>query len=434
MSGPARAADPRAEIPPDATNGQARAPAGGGPAPGRESGGSPTGTTNLAPLPAGAVLVHIGPPKTASTSLQGALYAARPVLAEQGVRHAGRSRHPAAAIQAVVGRRSQFAGGVVPPNRRWQELVREVRRATDPRVVISSELLADAEPDQVRRIVGDLGGSRVHVAVTLRPLASVLPSQWQQLVQDGLETSFDDWLRVVLDRPRSRPALRFWHRHRTDALIARWAEVVGPSRVTAIVLDATDRGRVLRTFEQLLGLHAGSLHAGPDLANRSMTLPEVEAIRAFNQAFRESGLPGPLLARVMHFGAAREMKRRPPPPGARRLALPAWSVARVAELGGRIASGVARSGAQLVGDPRTLAAVPAPRAPQRDEPDHSAGAAAALAMGVLVAGGRVRSVDGDPALDRATDGVPAYVVGGVIAARLWRALSSRRVLDRRRRR
>ncbi|WP_392967609.1 hypothetical protein [Streptomyces sp. LN245] len=44
--------------------------------------------------------------------------------------------------------------------------------------LISSEFFADAPDDAtVTRIVDELGRDRVHVLVTLRPLAKIMPSQ-----------------------------------------------------------------------------------------------------------------------------------------------------------------------------------------------------------------------------------------------------------------
>src|SRR5690349_18913386 len=108
-------------------------------------------------IPEGSILLHIGPPKTATTQLQAALFAARPALLERGVRHAGPNRHPAAAVHAVLGKASAFQGGVVPGIARWTKLVEEARTSPQPRVVISSEFFADATPENVRRIVDDLG-------------------------------------------------------------------------------------------------------------------------------------------------------------------------------------------------------------------------------------------------------------------------------------
>ena len=184
-----------------------------------------TGEPAIEPIPKGSILVHIGPPKTATTQVQASLYAARPALRRHGVRHAGPNRHPAGSVHAVLGRASAFAGGVVPSIQRWTNLVDQIHRASEPRVVVSSEFFADAPPDVVRRIADDLGPDRVHVVITLRPLAKILPSQWMQFICDGMTTTWDEWLHAMFDRPGSRTP-GFWRRHRHHELVARWAEAV----------------------------------------------------------------------------------------------------------------------------------------------------------------------------------------------------------------
>ena len=204
-------------------------------------------------LPEGTRLVHIGPPKTGTTSLQRAFHSGREAVARQGVHYVGPTHQPVGPILAVTGRTNPISGK--PPSRwTWRLLVNEVRRAKEPRVVLSSEFLADARPDAIRTIVGDLGAEQVHVVVTLRPLARIVPSQWQQFVQSGLRQSYDDWLDVMFKGPPPTPMPTFWFRHRHDQLIARWADVVGPERVTVVALDDADHGMILRVFEQLTGL------------------------------------------------------------------------------------------------------------------------------------------------------------------------------------
>ena len=306
-------------------------------------------------LPDGTRLLHIGPPKTGTTSLQSALFAARPALLAQGVRHAGRARNSASAAQAITGRSSMFIGGEVPPISRWERLLHEVQHAPEPRVIISSEFFADAQPDAIRRIVDALDPDRIHVAVTVRPLASILTSQWAQYVADGMGAPFNSWLEAMLTPGNQRFSPSFWVRHRHDELVDRWAAVVGPERVTVVVVDS-ERGAVLRGFERLLGLTVGTLVADPDLANRSLTLPETEAVRAFNVQFKRAGLPRPLLSRVMHFGATRAMKRQAPDPAWPVIELPAWALPETARLAREIADGIARSG------------VARPRRPRRPRP------------------------------------------------------------------
>ncbi len=181
-------------------------------------------------------------------------------MLEQGVRLAGRSRNPVGAARAVTGQASSYSDKP-PPIREWRQLVHDVDRAPEPRVVISSEFFAHADDAAVRRIVEELDPSRLHVVVTLRPLARIIPSMWQQNVQAGKRQSLDRWLRTLFPEPGEAPNASFWTLHRHDELVRRWAAVAGTANVTAIVVDDQDHGYVLRVFESLLGLRAGTLVA-----------------------------------------------------------------------------------------------------------------------------------------------------------------------------
>jgi hypothetical protein len=340
-------------------------------------------------LPEGTRLVHIGPPKTGTTSVQSAFDTGRDRLKAQGVHYAGRWRQPADAVLAVTSRPSTL-GTTPPPIGKWTSLLREIDGSKAARVVISSEFFADAQPDAIRRVTRDLGPDRIHVVVTLRPLARIVASQWQQYVQSGARTALGPWLRAELADDGKRISPTFWHRHRHDALIARWADVVGPDRVTAIVLDEQDHDLVLRVFEQLVGLRTGTLQAVEELSNRSLTMPEIEVVRAFNVAFNEAGLSKGLHTRVMRRGATRHLKMtRTPAPGEPRVELPQWALDRAGLVAAEIVPAIAASGVRVVGDLSRLLVVPRSRL-EGDEvppvlvpPD----VGGVTAMGVLLATG-----------------------------------------------
>ena len=90
------------------------------------------------PLGAGTRLVHIGPHKTGTTAIQGALHLARERLAAQGVVYPGRGRQPLWPILAVTGQPA-LLGEPRPEISYWENLVRDVRAAGDQRVAVSSE-------------------------------------------------------------------------------------------------------------------------------------------------------------------------------------------------------------------------------------------------------------------------------------------------------
>jgi hypothetical protein len=281
-----------------------------------------------------------------------------------------------------------------PPGWNWTRLRGEILGSKASRVVLSSEFFADASPEAIRRVVGELDPAKVQIVVTLRPLARIIPSQWQQFVQNQLTQPFDDWLDGLLNRPRGEVTPLFWRRHRHDELVARWAEVVGRERVTVVALDDSDRDMVLRVFEQLTGLTAGTLVAEADVANRSMTAPEIEVIRAFNAAFKASKLPAPLYGRIMRFGAAAEMRTRTPEPDEARIELPAWSHEPITNLAREMTAAIRASGVRVIGDLDDLTVVPVARGatsePTTEPSSVSPAVAASAAMGVLIASGLAR--------------------------------------------
>jgi hypothetical protein len=315
-------------------------------------------------VPEGTRLLHIGPHKTGTSSLQGAFHRARPKLAAQGVHYAGSSRQPMQAAHAVVGTKRLHEH---PSIERWDALLREIRNSEAKRVVISSEAFAAGNGAAVQRVVSDLDPARIHVAITLRPLARIMPSQWQQFVQGGSVTPFEDWLSEMLADTDPRGG-GFWRRHRHDRLVKRWSDVAGIDRLTVVVVDDRDHGLVLRRFEQLTGLSDGTLVEDRRFENRSMTLPEIEAVRAFNVAFNERGLDPRLQAHVMRVGAARIMKRVKPDPAWPKVEMPRWALQQVGALQREMIDAIAASGVQVLGDLETLTAIP----PLDSAPEHLA--------------------------------------------------------------
>jgi hypothetical protein len=304
-----------------------------------------------AALPPGSRLLHIGPHKTGTTSLQGAFHRSRPAAIAQGVRYAGPNRHPVGAAQAVVATGRAVVRNAAAPAPRiglWQRLVREVRSAPEARVVISSEWFADADDATIRRVVDDLDPVRTHVVLTVRPLIRILPSQWQQYVQAGVGQPYEAWLESVL-RVDAPNAPSFWRRHRHDQLAARWAEVVGAERVTVVVADDRDHGSVLRAFERLTGLRRGTLVTEPAGANRSLTRLEIEAVRAMSIALGRAGVVGERQLNLVLYGAAAALRERTPATDEPRIETPAWATARARAIGTEIADGLVASGVRIVG-------------------------------------------------------------------------------------
>ncbi|MCH7231435.1 hypothetical protein L0U85_11325 [Glycomyces sp. L485] len=296
--------------------------------------------------------MHVGPHKTGTTALQGALHAARGRLAEHGVWLPSPSRNPVEEIKEGVRPRPDD-----PDRGRWRRLVEAVAQTGERIGVISSEFFADAEAEGCRRVVDDLGGPDVHIVVTLRPLAKILPSQWQQHVQSGMSTHYEPWLEALFEPdPTDRAALAFWHRHRHDRFVERWAEAAGEDRVTVLVVDDRERDRLLLDFAALLGLPEGTLRPAKGAGNRSLTAAEIEIVRHCAEASEKRGWHLSDFRKYVRYGVVPRLKTgRTPPPEEARIATPAWAVARAAEIGSSMAERITETGVRVIGDLDLLA-------------------------------------------------------------------------------
>ncbi len=222
---------------------------------------------------------------------------------------------------------------------------------------------------------------------TLRPLVRIMPSQWQQYVQNGLRTGYGPWLEHMLRKaPYEQPTPSFWRRHRHDRLVERWAAVVGPERVTVVVVDDRDREALLRDFETLLGLPERLLRAVPDTANRSLTLAETEMLRNLNKEFRGNELPDELYSRLVRNGAVMHMKNAcSPAPGDVKIGTPPWAVTAAAAIGAETAGRIGGLGVRVIGDAQLLCATPRRSPEPSDEPQITPEAAAHALYGALAA-------------------------------------------------
>lgn len=377
-------------------------------------------------FPRGARVLHVGPHKTGTTSLQRAFHAEREAVAAQGVHYAGSTSQPIDEVLALLARENPRPPADAPSSDRpWRRLVREVKEA-EGTVLVSSEFLADAREAAMAAAVRELGGDDPWVLVTLRPLAKILPSQWQQYVQNGMRTAYGRWLKAMLreaDTTTLSPS--FWWRHRHDELVARWAGVVGPERVVVLVLDESTPDQLLRDVETLFSLAPGTLEV-PASDNRSLTLPEIELIRQFNKQFAASGLPRSVHHHAMRFGTARYLQQRAPRPNEPRLTTPYWAARAAVGLGAAMAERIAASGVHVVGDLGALSAMPASGVRAKGEPAPKVSLrpelAATALMGMVHASG-LPEIVGEGKVAEPEGAQPVPTVGFARAA--WRRARDR---------
>lgn len=368
-------------------------------------------------LPDGGVLLHVGPHKTGTTAIQGALFQARPAMAKLGVIYPGRGRQHQMAALALTGNNG-LRGDRPATLEDWDKLVAEVTAARGQRVIISSEFFDECTDEIARTVVDAFDPDRVHVVITLRPIAKILPSAWQQYVRNGLRRSYEEWLNgMLIEAPYEAPTPSFWRRHHHDVLVERWVKTVGPDRVVVVVLDERNPDSLMRTFEQFLSLPTGMLEAEVGWDNRSLTAAETELVRSINLEYHGRKWAPSIYNNVVRLGLIKQMQRRKPDPGEPGIVTPAWGIGRANEIAAAAADRIRASGAHIVGDLDWLSAV-APKDSDDGSPPLPMTAATEAIVGAIIGTGVVTrkppqprkavALDKKPPVAKAVRGIDDY--------------------------
>ena len=336
------------------------------------------------------VLVHIGEPKTGTTFLQQVMWSNRAELAAHGVVLPG--HHPqdhfraSQDLRGIEKRADDPAGSWTGE---WEILAHQARQA--PRAaVISHELFSAADEQQAGRAVRSLEPAEVHIVLTVRDMASLLPAEWQETVKHRSDRGWEDWLGDVIDRESVDPDRRqwwFWRVHDTLAILDLWARHVPADRIHVIMTPPQGSGNSLlwERFAGLLGVEPGGVDLSRARANTSLGLPEIEFLRRLNQAL-PAEVPDWFYMWTVKEGVAHRALAARPRDG--RLVLPADRDAWAQEQAEALISGLASSGYDVVGDlddlrprpPREPGLAPPAARPHDPVLDAAVEAAAALVV------------------------------------------------------
>jgi len=247
---------------------------------------------------ASRVFLHIGAPVTGSTYLRGTLHRSRRQLTRFGIlypsSHVAGAGHLEAVLD-VLGLADSDHHGTTGAWDRLTQCARDWRRGT---VVVSHELLADADEHQVERVMSGFGGAEVHVVYAARALALQLPLAWQEWVRNGGTTPFESYVDQVTGRGPHRPARVFWRSHELPAVLHRWSAFVPPGRVHVLTVPAgPDQEQVLWSrFAHTVGIDPARVRPAVPPEPGPLSLAAAEAVRLLNQATGRGPSPAVLAA------------------------------------------------------------------------------------------------------------------------------------------
>ena len=296
------------------------------------------------------VHLHVGLPKTGTTSIQGALDAHHAALEAADVLYPG-GRHRAQRLaaydllgQRVRGDDADHVAGA------FNTLVDQMATYTGRSIVVSEEELGLARPRHVRKLVRRLGPHRVHVVIGIRDMARTVVSAWQQDVVTGGTTTWRDFIASVRE-PRQKvvpAATALWVRHDPLRVIDAWSSAVPVERISVVTVPPP--GASSRTLLERFAVAADLPIELWDLdepkpRNVSFGAAELEVIRRLNPT---------VLARLnqeqYRFVIEQGIRSRLSVDRPRPLRLPPEHVAWAHHYGAELVAELQRRGVRVVGD------------------------------------------------------------------------------------
>jgi hypothetical protein len=226
--------------------------------------------------------------------------------------------------------------------------------------VISNELLVACNHGQAERAVRSLLQAEVHIVLTIRDFATLLPAEWQEMVKTRGILPWEQWLDSVVAAapdPDRRRRLWFWTVHDTLAILRLWSRHIPPEQVHVITLPPQGRTDELwLRFASVLGIESGAINLPRRRENPSLGLVEAEFLRRLNEALPDR-IPRWFYTWNIKRIIANDVLSAQPPQA--RLALPPEHQAWAREQSESLVAGLRDSKYHIVGDLAELLAPPA---------------------------------------------------------------------------
>ena len=178
------------------------------------------------------VFLHIGTMKSGSSFLQSTCEENRRTLATAGIRYVN-TRRSWGAVHDLRRRRTQGEADA------WRALARRLRRsATDS--LVSNELLCQIPEQLIQRVVSSLAPHELRVILTVRDITRVVPSHWQERIQNGSLVGWMEFCETVSAEPETTSASqKFWRHYDAVQVISAWSNVLSSDRITIVTVPTS---------------------------------------------------------------------------------------------------------------------------------------------------------------------------------------------------
>lgn len=229
------------------------------------------------------VYLHVGAPKSGTTYVQRVLEANRSVLASAGVLVVGDTHLDRIHAAMVVRQDPRLSNLGDQARSSWKRLAKQVRDWKGEKAILSYELFAGADADQVDTALQDLEGIDVHVVITARDFGRAVPSAWQERLKFALTTKLEEWR----PRPESAGPRAEWGWRTMDpaGVAKRWGRSLPAANVHVVTVprDGSSGDELWRRFAAACGLDVPGLSLDVERVNESMGVVAAELLRRVNE-------------------------------------------------------------------------------------------------------------------------------------------------------
>ena len=309
-------------------------------------------------MPQKQLILHVGFHKSGTSALQESLANQRDELHKAGVLYPsiGKKAHHRVAwglSQKPWGWKAK--GAETTPYKTFSRMASLINLSSAPKIILSSEFFAELEPQYLQKLASSIRGRQIKILFTLRPLAKLLSSSYQQYLKFGLKADYVEWLHSVLDEPGvSKLNPTFWKRHMHGEVVAKWASVFGVENISVLIVDEQRPELLYESINNYLGLPAGFLKPEPEGSNRSLSVEEVSLLLELNRRFPEEREWNEYLIFIRN-GYIREITDNVPlKPGSTKLLTPGWAVSKANEIAAESRKKIQELGVDVLGDISSL--------------------------------------------------------------------------------
>jgi hypothetical protein len=230
------------------------------------------------------IILHVGPPKTATTTIQRALEHSKRELAQANV-------HAITGYFRVTVQLKQEQSASRPAHAadHWTPFVKQITEARADRVIFSNEIIAYLEEQTVSKIAEALGPTRLRVVIGIRSISELIPSSWQESLKHGSTVGYEEFLHALFDPTpdSSTSAIKQAHEFRVAqdaaAVAARWAAVLGADRVTGFTVNGRDPIGTVQRAADALGISGLLNDNSLREQNQGLDVPACATLFNFNR-------------------------------------------------------------------------------------------------------------------------------------------------------